>query len=206
METLTIYYNTKSPGAELRQNRFQLLAASLSIVIGYFESFRFYTGISVVIPIIGFIIAVFNIPFAIFYTKLTQKIGKKFELLLLRTDGLIMLITGIGYQLAGSNLVPIAYYILTIMYFVVLPYFLLPVKAKRYYIRLNKEGVSLRGLVKRLQLKWSDIEFITCRDDLFKLKRTGKRKVQKFYLKSNETDLKQAARIIKQAKVKNNFD
>ena len=89
--------------------------------------------------------------------------------------------------------------------FVVLPYFLLPAKAKRYYIQINKEGIVLKRMIRRLQLKWSDVEFISCRNNLLKLKSLGKRKIYNCYLKENEPNLKQAVNVIEEAQVENKF-
>lgn len=206
MESYTIYYSTKSSKALIRQNRFQLLGASFSIIIGYLESFQFYTSLSAVIPVIGLVVAFCNITFAAFYEKLTKKYGNKFEMLLLRTDGLIMLITGIGYDLAGSDLVPVAYYMLTLMYFVVLPYLLLPAKAKRYFIQIGPSGISLRGMLMRLQLKWGDIEFITLQNDLLTLKRLGRRKVYKCFIREYEAGFSQILEFIKKVETRNHFN
>ena len=113
------------------RDRVQLLSASLCILIGYSETFSFYRGMLILIPLVGFAIAILNVIFARFYQALTERLGDKFEMILLRLNGVIMVITGLGYQLFGSNYIPYAYYFISVLYFVVLPKVVLPVKKKR---------------------------------------------------------------------------
>lgn len=205
MEGITLYYNVKSPKRQIKQGRFQLLAASFSIIIGYWETFRFYSGLSLIIPLAGLLIAAVNIPFAIFYKKLSRKYGGKFERLLLQTDGVIMLITGIGYDMAGSIFGPYAYYFLAVVYMVVVPYILLPAKSKRFYIEVSPSGFSLRGMLRRISVGWNEIESFSFQNNVMKVKRTGKRKVYTCYFNGREKNLRKAMHIVKEVQKAGQF-
>ena len=103
MKEIKIKYSTVSPRRQELRDRLQLIGASISIIIGYSETLNIYAGITIILPIIGFVIAFINILFVRFYKNLVQKYGDQFELVLMRTNGIIMLITGIGFQIAGSK-------------------------------------------------------------------------------------------------------
>ena len=78
------------------RDRVQLLSASFCIVMGYSETFSFYRCILILIPLCGVSIACINVIFARFYHMLSERLGHKFEIILLRLKSVIMVITGLG--------------------------------------------------------------------------------------------------------------
>lgn len=190
MKEIIIPYNTVSPRRQVFRNRIQLLGASICIVIGYSETLSFYTGIYLILPLIGFAIAVLNIIFIKYYRILVKKYSDKFEIFLIRTNGIIMLTTGIGYQITGSKYVQYAYYLLTILFFIILPRFILPAKKKRLTLQFTRSGIVVQKRIKTVIHKWQDIELFCIKKNNLKIKKSGKGKIFKYFLeqKNNKQD------------------
>lgn len=190
MNEILIPYNTVSPRRQEFRSRIQLLGASMCIVIGYSETLSFYTGIFIILPIIGFAIAVLNIIFVRYYRTLVKKYGNKFEIFLIRTNGIIMLTTGIGYHITGSKYIQYAYYLLTILFFIILPRFILPAKKKRLTLQITRSGIVVQRSIKTVIHKWQNVELLCIKKNVLKIKKSGKRKIFKYFLeqKNNKQD------------------
>lgn len=182
MNEIIVPYNTVSSRRQEVRNRIQLIGASLCIVIGYSESFNIYTGMFIIVPIIGLAIVVLNIIFARFYRCLIKKYGDKFEIFLIKTNGIIMLTTGIGYQIAGSKYIQYAYYLLTVLFFVILPNFVLPAKRKRLVLKITPSKIIVQKRLRTIAHTWQNIDLICIQQDILQIKKKGNRKALKYYL------------------------
>ena len=168
------------------RDRLQLLSASLCIALGYSETFSFYRGMLILIPLFGFAIALLNVIFARFYQMLTERLGDKFELLLLRLNGVIMVITGLGYHLFGSRYIQYAYYLISILYFVVLPKIVLPVKKRRLSLHLTDSGMTITTLTRSVVWPWESIVSAHLLDNVLEIKRKGHNRTKHFYLEISD--------------------
>jgi hypothetical protein len=190
MEQLKVLYTAISPARQARIDRFQLLSASFCLVWGLGETLKGFSGMLLLIPIFGFIAAVFNIVMVIFYSKFKNRFGDRVEILFLKSNGIIMLITGIGFHFSGSNRIQYAYYILTLLYFIILPYFLIPARKKKYILRLNPTEIAFyKPLFKPTLYSWQKIESIMVDKNGLQLRITGKKRFKRYYFQQNNGEL-----------------
>ena len=182
MNEMIINYNTISPHRQSWRDRAQLVGASISIFVGYSETFASYTGISIILPIIGFIIAFVNVLFARFYQKFRDKYGDKFEILLLRINGIIMLITGMGYHVLGSKHIQYAYYFLAVAFFIFLPSVVLPAKKNKLFLKITPSQITIHKLVKSVSHAWQNVDSLFLGDGILLLKLNNRKKSKKFYI------------------------
>jgi hypothetical protein len=184
MKEIKIKYSTVSPRRQELRDRLQLIGASISIIIGYSETLNIYAGITIILPIIGFVIAFINILFVRFYKNLVQKYGDQFELVLMRTNGIIMLITGIGFQIAGSKYIQYAYYLLTILFFIILPYFILPAKKKKLVLIFTPSELIVHKRLRAIKSAWQHIDRIWIHKGVIKIKQKGHNKIKQFFFEA----------------------
>lgn len=184
MEEIIIKYDSVSPRRQEINDRIQLLAASFTIILGYWGSLGIYTGIKVILPITGFAIALLNLLFVRFYKKLVQKYGFRFEVLILRINGIIMLTTGIGYYLNGSKYLHFTYYFLTICYFLILPYIIIRAKKKRM-LRFSESKIITSGKIGKNMFLWQNIESIEIQGNQLTISEKNKHRKKKFYLEKD---------------------
>ena len=189
MDEIELAYKTISPQREERNNKLQLILASIGILAGYSEGLDAYNGFELFIPIMGLLIALLNILFAIFYKSLVKKYDQKFERLLLRVNGLLFLLTGISFQIDGTKYIHFAYYLLAIMYAVVLPDFILPRVSTHRKIKFNQAGIVIKKRFKTIQYSWQNIQSILLEKDMLKIQFNGKKRVKKYYIDlDNDTE------------------
>jgi len=190
MNELTVPCSRLSPHRRAIRDKMQLIGASVCIIVGYSESYQIYTGVLLMLPVIGLAIAILNVLFVRFYRTLTDRYGDKFELFLIRLNGIIMLTTGIGFQLAGSKYIFYAYYFLTLLFLIILPGYLYPVLKKRFVIGFTASGIITRGRFKSAIHKWQNVEALYLDQKLFRLKnKDNPKKSIKYYVELENTDL-----------------
>ena len=206
MNEIRVTYNTVSPRRQEYRDRMQLLGASISIVIGYSETFKFYTGITIILPIIGFVLVFLNVLFARFYRYLIKKYGAKFELLLIRANGIIMLITGIGYQVTGSKYIQYAYYLLAVLFFIILPNFLLPAKKKRLVLQITRLNIIIQKRFRTVRHTWQEIDLICIQKDALKIKTKGTSKLKNYFLEQEDNKQIQMFDFIDNIKSEHNYN
>ena len=200
MKEIKVKYSPVSPGRQEWRNRLQLIGASISIVIGYSETFSIYTDITLMLPIIGFVIAFLNILFARFYRNLIQKYGNKFELILIRTNGIVMLITGIGFHLAGSKYIQYAYYLLTILFLIVLPNFILPAKKRKLVLILTSSELIVHKRIRVIKNVWQNIDVISIQKNFIEIKQKGHNKFKRYFIEPATKKQTEISRFIKSIK------
>lgn len=205
MREIKIRYNSISPHRQEWRDRLQLILASVSIIAGYSESLSIYTNVAIILPIIGFFIAFLNILFARFYRYLMKKHGDKFELLLIIANGIVMLITGIGFHISGSKYIQYAYYLLTIMLLIIFPIFILPAKNKRMFLTFNQSEFIIQKRMRAIKNAWQNIDLIGIQNNVLRLKLNGQKKIKKYFI---EPDVKRQTEIInfiENLKVENDY-
>jgi len=189
MEELRVFYTTVSPARRARIDRFQLLSASFCLLIGFSEALKEFSGLLFLIPIFGLIAAIFNVIIVLNYSKLKSKFGEKVEILFLKANGVIMLITGIGFHSSGSIRMQYIYYLLALLYFILLPYFLIPAVMKKYIIRFRSSAIIFeKSVFKPVQYSWQEIESIIVDKMGLKLKKLGKKRIRKVYFQRTIND------------------
>jgi hypothetical protein len=203
MNEIRIKYDSISPRRQEIRDKVQLLVASLTIFLGYLETMGIYKGIAIVLPVIGFAIALLNILFIRFYRNFINRYSYKFEILLLRTNGIIMLITGIGYYFSGSKHLHYAYYLLTLIYFVILPYCLLQAKNKRI-LKFTQSKIIVIKKVRTVAHLWHNIDFIDIQKNVLKISEKGNKTIKKYFLEEDELKQSQLVDFIEDIKSKQN--
>lgn len=207
MKEMKIKYNTISISRQLLRDRLQLISASIGIVVGFWETIKIYKGVFLIIPILGFAMALINIVIAKFYIKFMYKYGDKLELILIRMNGMMMLITGLGFHILGSKDIQYAYYLLSFLYFIIFPYFLLPAKNKKLIFHITLTGIVINRLfLKVIQYPWQEIESISLKNEVLQLKIKNRGKMKKYFIQKD--DLSQHSEIIdfiKKIKSKNKY-
>ena len=190
MEEMKIGYNTISSDRQQTRDRLQLAGAAICIFLGFWDTRRMYTGITIMIPIIAFAISIINIIIARFYHKMIKIFGDRLELIVLKINGMIMLITGIGYKLGGSNDIQYVYYLLALIFFIILPYSLLPAKKKNFFIHINQSEIKIyKFFFKPVIHTWQEIEFIILNKSYLELKKKGRKRSKKYFFNKTNTSL-----------------
>ena len=207
MDELTISYTIVSPHRQEIRNKLQLIGASVCILLGYSETINIYSGIFIILPIVGLILAILNIIFVRFYRILREKYGDKFEIFIIRTNGIIMLLTGIGYQVAGSKYIQYAYYLLTILFFVILPNVILPAKKKRLVLQFTRSGIIVQKRFRTVTNTWQSIDSLCIQNGILEIKKKGNReKIKKYYLDQKNGEQGQLFNFIWTIKSENGYE
>ena len=189
MREINIKYNTSSTSRQERRDRLQLLGASIGITLGFWETFDLYRSIYVTIPVIGFSMAFINIVIAKFYNIFRARYEDKFDILLFKLNGVVMLITGIGFHINESQYGKYAYYILALYFFIVSPYFLTPAKKKKLFIRFNSTRIVINKLFfKPVVYTWDELESIMLNQDVLHLKNNRSKKSRKYYVAESDKE------------------
>ncbi len=204
MEEIRITYNTVSTHRQELRNKIQLIAASIGIIVGYSETFSIYKGIAIILPIIGFVIAFLNVLFVKFYRKLAKTYDHRFEILIVIMNGIIMLTTGIGYHLAGSKYIQFAYYILALLFLIILPNIILPIKMKRS-LQFTRSKIIVKKSLRKVTLMWQNIDWICIQKDILKIKQPGDRKIKIYFLDQDDRKQTQITDFIENIKAESNY-
>ena len=183
MDEIKIKYNRASQKRQDRRDRLQLLSASFGIVIGLTETWKVLTGFFIIIPIFSLILAIANIFIAKSYHKFQKKYGEKFDILLFKMNGIVMLLTGFVFHLNGAQ-----YIIISLAYFIILPYFLIPSKKKKPELQINDSGIIVHKLFlnKSIYL-WQEVKSILLQHDLLQIKTMKHSKGKKYFFQQQET-------------------
>lgn len=206
MKEINIFYNNRSYRNRKRQDIIQLLIASFSNCMAYFDSIKDYTGLLTLLPIISFGISIVNIIIIKNYDNFNNKYGYKLETSIFRINGVIMLITALGFQFIGEHTVQLAYYFISLAYLTVIPATTLKVR-KNMIINLKLDRIIIaRTFFSPLEYLWQDIESIIVERELLQLKIKNEKKQKKYYLKIIESSqyLKLLS-FLEQLKEKYNF-
>ncbi|MBN2426072.1 MAG: hypothetical protein JXR46_16865 [Calditrichaceae bacterium] len=131
MNEIKLKYQKNSPEKLLKTDRIQILTAAFALLIGYIDTFHAYIGALMIIPIIGITIAILNFILVIRLKYFYKKFGEKLSLFMFRSNGLMLLITALGYQFIGRHAVQYVLYVLSLIYLFVLP--VISGKVKRKY-------------------------------------------------------------------------
>lgn len=165
----------------------QLFGAAFGILIGFWDTFGLYKGIYIVIPVFGFILAVFNIIIGRFYDKVEKKYGNKLDIILSEINGFVLLVTGVGFHVTGSKYIQYAYYLLSLLFLIVFPCLLLPVKEKKLYMRINDLEITINRLIfKYVIYPWLDIKSVTIYENALQLQVKDGKKTKKYFI--NDAD------------------
>jgi hypothetical protein len=205
MREIKIRYNSISPRRQEWRGRLQLIAASVGIIAGYSESLSIYTSVAIILPIIGFFIAFLNILFARFYSYFMKKYGNKFELLLIRANGIVMLITGIGFHISGSKYIQYAYYILTIMFLIIFPIFILSAKNKRMILTFTQSEFIIQKRLRPIKNAWQNIDLIGIQNNVLSLKIHDQNKIKKYFIEPDDKRQTEIMDYIEKLKAENDY-
>ena len=183
MKEIKIGYNTVSPARQRRRNRMQLFGAAFGILAGFWETFGLYKGIYIVIPVSGFILAGLNIIIGRFYDKVENKYGNRLDIILSRINGFVLLITGIGFHVTGSKYIQYAYYLLSLLFLIVFPYLLFPVKGKKLYMRMTDSGIIVNRLIfKDVIYPWQVIKSVFINENALQVQTKNGKKTKKYFI------------------------
>ena len=193
MKTLKIHVLPTDPSRRIRKNRYQLLGAALGILLGFWETLDLYRGIALALPIIGFGLAVFNIFIAKKYTYWENRFGPAFDRSLFRLNGLVMLITGLGFYVGGSGWVKYIYFTLAFHFIVIAPHVRMPWKRKRF-LRFGADGIVVSRTFRKPSVHpWHDVEAISLYPDHLDLKLRDEKRAIRF---SCQLPAEEAARFL----------
>lgn len=181
MNEIKVSYNIISQKDQIKRDRIQLLTASFAFFIGYLEIWDSFMGLLLIIPIAAFLIALINIALVIGYNWFVKKLSNQFETALFILNGIMMLITGLTFQLIGTHNVQYVYYLLAVFYMLFIP--LINNKLRLRMLQfLPKEIIAVRWIRKPKEYNWNNIESIIRKDELLKIKEKDKRKQNKYFL------------------------
>lgn len=181
MDELKIKYNKMSKKRQSRIDRIQLITVSFALTIGFIELFKSFIGLLIIIPILAFIISVFNIFIVIRYAWFNQKFGSKFESIIFIINGIIVLITGLSFQFVGEHNVQYVYYIMAIFYIFFIPVITKKIRSKLVINFLSEKIIVFRSIFKPKKYVWKDIDSISWDGEILKIGVKNKRK-KKYYL------------------------
>ena len=182
MNGIEFKYNIISRKDQKRSDRIQLFIASFSLVTGYSDSIKDYTGILILLPIISFSIAIINIGILITYNYFIKKYGYRLEAIVFRINGIMILLTALGFQFIGNHNVQYVMYVIAVCYLFVLPNIVIQKRGKMI-IRFLPEKISVfRRWLKPLEYDWYDIETISVKNTLIILKQKNVKKRRRYFL------------------------
>jgi hypothetical protein len=207
VEEIKIKYNRSSAKRQNRRDRLQLLSASFGIIVGLSETWKVLTGFLLIIPVLSLILAIANIVIAKSYNRFQKKYGEKFDILLFKLNGIVMLLTGLIFHLNGAQYIQYCYYVISIAYFIIFPYFLVPSKKKKLILQINDSGIIVHNLFlnKSIYL-WQDVKSILLQHDLLQIKTMNHGRGKKYFFQHKETiDQLAIASFINRLKLTNNY-
>ncbi len=205
MREIKIQYYSISPHRQEWRDRLQLILASVSIIAGYSESLSIYTNVAIILPITGFFIAFLNILFARFYRYFMKKYGNKFELLLNMANGIVMLITGIGFHISGSKYIQYAYYILTMIFLIIFPIFILPAKNKKMFLTFTQSEFIVQKKLRAIKKAWQNIDLIGIHNNVLISKLHDQKKNKKYFIEPDDKRQNEIMNFIENLKVENDY-
>jgi len=205
MKELIINYSNISPRRLVIMDKVQLIAAAAGIALGYYETWNKYEGISIIVPLTGFVIAFINILVVRFYGRLVNKYGNKFEIFLFRLNGIVLLITGISFQIFGAKYIQYVYYIIALFSFYIVPNFIIPAKKQKYYIHLSDTQIIVSRFFSKNIFSWNEISSFKNNNGILVLKNNRSKRAAKFYLNDNEVNIKALSSFLTKLKEDNNY-
>ena len=185
MKELKINYNALSPNRQVKRDQIQLICAAVSMIIGYLDTFKVYTGFFIILPVFGLILAIVNLLFARYYESFTKRYGDKFQIWISRLNGVVVFLAGIGYHISGSKYIQYAYYVIALLYFVVLPNFLMPAVKKKLVLLFSESEFIVKKRFTIQRYSWHDIGFIRLQDGVLQVKHKDVKKMKKYFIRDN---------------------
>ena len=182
MSEFTLHYQNRSKKDQSKRDKIQLLFASFSLAIGTVDTFQMYSGVWILIPIVSFAVAAMNLFIVIRFRWFEQKYGSRFEAAVFRFNGVLLLLTALGFQFAGKNAVQYVYYGLAIAYFVLIPRILTAAREKMILSIDEDKIVVCRSVRQPQQYSWSDVESIILMNELIQVKWKQKKRRKKYFL------------------------
>ena len=118
-----------------------------------------------------------------------------------------MLVAGLTYHIHGSKYIPYAYYFISLMFFMVVPNFLLPAREKKMVLNITSSDIVIhKWLLKPVVYPWHEIESLVLNRGVLQLKSKWKRRSKKYYLqgisRSKKTEI---TRFLEEMKQNRNF-
>lgn len=204
---MKLTYNTISPKRGERRDRTQLFGAALGIVLGFMETLNIYSGFALIVPMAGFALAAVNVIFAKFYKRLKTRFGDKLEVILLQINGFMMLVTGFGFHISGSKHIQYVYYALSLVFFILLPYFVVPAAKRKLFLHFtDTEIVVHRLLFKEKKHRWRDIQTVLLNTEFIQLISVDGKKSRKYFLQNNaELGISNISEFLREIKAQKKF-
>jgi hypothetical protein len=134
-----------------------------------------------------------------------KKYGNKFELLLNRANGIVMLITGIGFHISGSKYIQYAYYLLAILFWIIYPIFMLPAKNKRMFLTFTQSEIIVQKRLRAIKKAWQNIDLIGIQNNVLRLKLHDQKNINKYFIEPDNKRQTEIMNFIENLKVENNF-
>ncbi len=188
MSDLIVHYHPVSPERQRKRDRIQLLFASIALGAGFFDSFSSYRGFLVLVPILAFVFAAANIVVFFIFNYLYRRFGEKFEISLLRMNGVLLLFTGFSFHFVGRHHVQYVYYAFGFLYLFVLPA-LVRRRRKNRYIVFFTDRLKLYRIIRPVkEILWQNLESVVLFKGILELKKIGK-KNKKYHLDLSDKDM-----------------
>lgn len=206
MQNVELRYSPISEEHQINRTRIQLVGGAVCVILGLMETYPIFTGPYILVPAVGMIIAFVSILVARFYKQFLKKYGHRIESIVLFISGVTMCITGLGFHIQGSRYLPFAYYFITLLYFIILPFLWIPARKNSCFLDVTDTGLTVHRLMFRTRIfSWQQIESIKIKDTVFYLKSAGRKK-RKFYIpKTQMSEYTQMIQLLEKIKKKHTF-
>jgi len=182
MSEFKLHYQSLSKKHQDKRDKTQLMFATFSLIIGSIDTFGIYSDVWVLLPIVTFVVAAINLFIVIRFNWFEKKYGSRFEVILFRINGGLLLLTALGYQFAGKHSVQYVYYIMAIAYFVLIPRILTAAREKMILSIDEDRIVVFRSAGSFRQYFWSDIESMVLRNGLMQVKWKQKKRMKTYFI------------------------
>jgi hypothetical protein len=97
-----------------------------------------------------------------------------------------MLITGIGFHISGSNYIQYAYYLLTILFIIIFPIFIVPIKNKRVMLKFTQSEFIVQKRISVSKNQWQNIELITLQKGVLKIKLLERKSIKNYFIEPDD--------------------
>jgi len=187
MKELIIKYSRFSEKKQKFSEKMQLICAAIALMAVGLEGLESDSKIQFYISLIFILVSILDFVLAIKYEKFISMYKVNFEIIILRINGIVMLLTGLSLQYLGKDLIQYPYYILSVFYIYVIPKMSLKAKSKRLII-LSESGIQIkRILFSALEYNWSKLENYEFYNMVFRIWILGEKKPKKYFISEKNT-------------------
>lgn len=188
MKELILKYKRFSENKQKFVDKMQLICAAVALLAVGLEGLESDSKVQFYFSLTFVLIAILEFVLAIKYARFKSIYENNFEEIVFRINGIVMLLTGLSLQFLGKDLVQYPYYLLSIVYFFVMPKIFLKARSKLMII-LGESGLQIkRMLFAPLEFRWDQIENYEIDKIVLRVWFRGKQKPKKLFISEENTN------------------